>query len=114
MASPLAPLPVPGPLSEDDIELFGEYEALVPIVVLGEVLPVPEKNSVLRALQYLEIRAHAVRLEWGRYCWNDTKGCCEMAYRQGPGAPVERGRACKIQACPGLEIVELPKGGRKP
>lgn len=113
MASPLAPVPVEGPLTEEEVELFGEYSQLVPIVVQGEILPVPEKNSVLRALQYLELRSQAVRMDWGRYCWNNTKGCCEMIYRVGDQEP-QLGRACQVEACAGLEILELPKGGRKP
>ena len=51
MASPLAPVPVEGPLTEEEVELFGEYSQLVPIVIEGEILPVPEKNTVLRAQQ---------------------------------------------------------------
>jgi hypothetical protein len=107
----LAPIPVETPLSEEEIDLFGEYRFLVPIFVQGTRMLVPEKNSVLRALQYLDLRERTVRMDWGRYCWNDTKGCCEMTFRR-PGTDPSKGRACLVTVEPGLEIIELPAGGR--
>lgn len=105
-------IPVEGPLSDEEIELFGEYRALVPLVVLGEPRWVPEHNTVLRALQYLELREGAVRLDWGRYCWNDTKGCCALWVR-APDEEAHLARACRTPATEGLELVSLPAGGRR-
>lgn len=113
MSDDLRPVPVTAPLSEEEIDLFGEYRFLVPIWVEGERELVPENNSVLRALQYLEIREGRVKLDWGRYCWNDTKGCCEIVYREDDREEVKTGRACLLQVKPRLEIVRMPKGGRR-
>lgn len=51
-------------------------------------------------------------MDWGSYCWNDTKGCCEMTYVDDEGEVVQ-GRACCTDVRPGLRIVKLPKGGRR-
>lgn len=108
---PLRRIPIERPLSEEEVELFGPYEALVPMIVLGEVAHVPEGNSILRALQYLEIQTGRVRLDWGRYCWNDTKGCCALTVRRD-GEQISV-RACRTLATDGLELVTLPAGGRR-
>lgn len=108
----LAPVPFVGEHSEDDLDLFGDFRWLYPIVVEGRPFAVPEANSVLRALQYVELKHGAVALPWHRYCWNDSTGCCEMTYRPEASAAPRPGRACVVQAAPGLEIVVLPKGAR--
>jgi hypothetical protein len=112
MSQDFQPIPVEGPLSEEEMDLFGEYRHLIPIVVCGERMEVPENNSVLRALQYLELKHQRVKLDWGRYCWNNTNGCCEMSYRERHDEAPRPARACLVQVKPRLEIVELPKGGR--
>jgi hypothetical protein len=107
----LTPVPVEGPLSEEEIDLFGPYRYLIPIEVEGIRMLVPENNSALRALQYLELTQGSVRLDWGRYCWNDTKGCCAITIA-AQGGPVEV-RACRTPATAGLSILTLPPGGRR-
>lgn len=112
MPQDLAPVPVEGPHSPEEIDLFGDYRFLVPIIVAGETALVPEGNNLLRALQYLDVRHGRVRLSWATFCWNDTTGCCQLRFRVAPGGPIEEGRACRTAVRPGLEIIELPKGGR--
>ncbi len=107
------PIPFEGQHSEDDLELFGPYRYLYPIDVEGDRFLVPERNYVLRALQYVEIKHRAVRLPYWDYCWNNTVGCCEMTYRASPEEPEQIGRACRVEVQPGMQIVKLPKGGRR-
>lgn len=107
------PIPFSGTHSSDDLNLYGAYQMLLPIWVEGEPAFVPENNSVLRCLQYLELKENSVRMDWGRYCWNNTKGCCEMEYRAGADRASTVGRACQVRAISGLEILQLPRGGRK-
>jgi hypothetical protein len=107
-----SPVPYEGSHTEDDLDLFGEYRQLYPVIVEGRRFLVPEDNCVLRACQFIEMYENAVRMPWRDYCWNNTTGCCEFAYREEPGGPELIGRACQIQARPGMEIVRLPKGGR--
>lgn len=109
-----APLVIPwlGDHDEDDLELFGPYRSLFALVIEGRRFDVPEHTSVLRALQFVEMRQRAVRMPWRDYCWNNTTGCCEMVYREHAGAPERVGRACTTRVKPGMELVRLPKGGR--
>jgi hypothetical protein len=112
MADDNAPVPFTGEIPDGHADLFGAYRSLLPIVIEGQRWLVPENNSVLRALQYLELEHRCVKMAWGNYCWNDTKGCCEMTYCP-PGDPGPRaGRACQVLVQPGLQIFTLPKGGR--
>lgn len=106
------PRPYLGGHTEDDLELFGRFRLLYPIVVEGRRFEVPEATSVLRACQYIEMKDRAVRMPWRDYCWNDTDGCCEMTYKEKPDGPELSGRACRIRVKPGMEITRLPKGGR--
>ncbi len=108
----LAPVPVAGPKDRASADLFGDFRQLLPIEVEGVRCLVPEGNSVLRALQYCELEHRNLRMEWGRYCWNDTVGCCAMSYRPTPEAELRVGRACQVQVRAGLQIVLLPRGGR--
>jgi hypothetical protein len=104
--------PYTGKWTEDDLELFGAYEKLYRVTVEGREFWVPEKNCVLRSCQYIEMYSRVLRMPWRDYCWNNTDGCCEMSYRETPGAPLSTGRACRVAVTPGMEIVRLPKGGR--
>jgi hypothetical protein len=112
MQDPFTPVPVEGEISEEDSDLFGEYRHLLPILVEGMRCLVPEGTSVLRALQYLELKHESVKMDWGRYCWNNTEGCCEMEVRDQETGAVHTRRACQAIVTPRLEIVRLPKGGR--
>ena len=46
--------------------LFRPFENLVEIQVLGRTFQVPEKNTLLRALQFLD----PAGVFYGRFCWN--------------------------------------------
>lgn len=110
MGGVLAPIEVTGAVPEEEQDLFGDFRRLVPIIVGGVPWYVPENNNLLRALQYLELKHGCVKMEWARFCWNDSTGCCTMLYREYGGEACE-GRACRVEAVPGLEVIELPEGG---
>lgn len=103
-------IPCPGPASEEERDLFGDFRHLVPMRVLDREVQVPEDNHVLRALQYLDLKGEGPNLRWGRFCWDNTRSCCELRYRRGPDAPEKRGRACRLDVRPGLELLSLPEG----
>ena len=46
-------------------DVYEPWERLIRIVVLGKALDVPEKNLLLRQLQYV-----SEDVGMGRYCWN--------------------------------------------
>jgi 2Fe-2S iron-sulfur cluster protein len=61
---------------------------------------VPENNCLLRSLQFVAGESIA----YGRFCWNDECGNCEVT-RISPatGAP-EVVRACQARVYPGMRI----------
>lgn len=104
--------PCSGPRTDEEADLFGPYTALYALQVLDRTFWVPEDNTVLRALQFVELEERAVKLPYKDYCWDDTDGCCLMRYRETPDAPEKNGRACVVRATPGLCVTKLPKGGK--
>jgi hypothetical protein len=83
-------------------DVYEPWDKLIRIVVLGKVLEVPEKNLLLRQLQYV-----AEDVGMGRYCWNAECRYCEVHYRI-PGDPVEHvGLACRLRGFAGMRLTRL-------
>ncbi|MCB9536290.1 MAG: (2Fe-2S)-binding protein [Myxococcales bacterium] len=93
-----------------DPRIYGAFERLVPIRVLGEVFEVPEGVPLIRALQYIEFELGRLRMDWSRFCFNDTIGCCLCAVA-APGGGGAAARACVVTVSAGLEVKTLPEGG---
>lgn len=85
--------------------LYHPYEELVEISVMGKAFRVPEKNTCLRAFQYVAPET----IPYGRFCWNQECQLCRIGYTldTGPTAAVHPVLACKILVAPGMKIVEL-------
>src|SRR5262245_21760462 len=84
-------------------DFYQPFEKLIPIVVMGKRLEVPENNLLLRQLQYVW-----PEIGMGRYCWNGECRYCEISYQVEPGGPmVAGGLACLIKARPGLRVTKL-------
>jgi hypothetical protein len=83
-------------------DVYEPWERLVRIVVLGKVIEVPEKNLLLRQLQYV-----SEDVGMGRYCWNAECRYCEVSY-QRPGDPTEHaGLACRLRGFDGMRLTKL-------
>jgi len=83
-------------------DVYEPWERLVRIVVLGRVLEVPEKNLLLRQLQYV-----SEDVGMGRYCWNAECRYCEVHYTR-PGDPDEHvGLACRLRGFEGMRLTKL-------
>jgi hypothetical protein len=85
--------------------LYRDYERLVEITIMGKPFKVPEKNTVLRALQYVSPET----IPYGRFCWNQECQLCKIGYQSGGQADPQRRQvlACKLIVGDGLEICEL-------
>lgn len=97
-------------MKRPDPRIYGAFDRLVPVHVLGEVFEVPEGVPLIRALQYIEFELGRLRLDWSRFCFNDTIGCCTCAVRTPDGVTADA-RACVVTVSAGLEITALPEGG---
>ena len=112
MSPQLTPIVRTEPLSQADVDLFGDYDRLLPVQIEGQIFYVPEGNSLLRSLQYLEIKQEALTLEWHRLCWNNTKGCCEMRIAVESNQAPQTIRACCTEVKENMELLTLPRGGK--
>ena len=72
------------------------------IVVLGKLLDVPEKNLLLRQLQYV-----SEDVGMGRYCWNAECRYCEVTTSGRTTTPSTRGLACRLRGFDGMRLVKL-------
>ena len=85
-----------------DLDLFEPFDRLIEIHVVGRRLEVPDNNCLLRSLQYVAGDAIA----YGRFCWNDECGNCEVTCVSEAGTP-EVVRACQQPVRPGMTITSL-------
>jgi len=60
--------------SSGSTQVFRPYERLVEIKVLGKSFEVPEKNTILRAFQYISPET----IPYGRFCWNQDCQYCRV------------------------------------
>jgi NADH dehydrogenase/NADH:ubiquinone oxidoreductase subunit G len=85
--------------------LYRKFEKLVEIMVLGRKLQVPEKNTCLRAFQYISPET----IPYGRFCWNQECQLCRVSYTMA-GQPEAQPRAalsCKLLVADGMQVTEL-------
>ena len=85
--------------------LYRDYERLVEIAILGKKFSVPEKNTFLRAFQFISPGT----IPYGRFCWNQECQLCRIGCRSSSHAdPKSRSvLACKLLVADGLEVTEL-------
>lgn len=88
---------------EDD--LFDPYEKLIPIVVLGRRVEVPENNQLLRCFQFLSMNT----ISYGDFCWNGECTHCQFWYHEGGQDETQDKTAlsCRFAVREGLVITRL-------
>jgi hypothetical protein len=85
-----------------DLDLFEPFDGLIEIEVLGHTIQVPDNNCLLRSLQYVA----GETIAYGRFCWNDECGNCEVTCQSPAGEPALI-RACQARVYPGMKIIAL-------
>jgi hypothetical protein len=82
-------------------EILEPYESLIEITFLGEKKLVPEHNTILRCLQYLDLE----KISEADLCWNGECIDCQVWIRNG-----EKEKAlmsCRTNATEGMEIIRV-------
>lgn len=82
-------------------DILEPYERLIEITILGEKKLVPENNSILRCLQYLDVE----KISDAELCWNGDCLDCQVWIRNG-----DKEKAlisCRANAVEGMEIVRV-------
>ncbi len=81
--------------------MFEPYELLLRINILGKDHDVPENNSILRCLQFLEIE----KISDAELCWNGECLNCQVWLKSDEGEKAVI--ACRTKVKAGIEISRL-------
>ena len=84
-----------------DYEIFEPFERLIEIEICGETRRVPENNSILRCLQFLEMET----VSNGDFCWNGECLNCQVWIRNGDKEKAVI--ACRALVQEGMQIVKV-------
>ncbi len=84
-------------------EVFRPYERLVEITILGKTFLVPERNSVLRAFQFISPET----IPYGRFCWNQECQYCRVNCQLSDDDQARPILSCKFIVSEGMNISEL-------
>lgn len=85
----------------DNPEIFAPYERLIEINVCGKTYSVPENNSILRGLQFLDMQT----ISEGEFCWNGECINCQVWIKNGDKEKAVM--ACRTDVFEGMQIVRL-------
>lgn len=85
--------------------LYRQFEKFVEISVMGKTFKVPEKNTCLRAFQYVSPET----IPYGRFCWNQECQLCRVTYTMAnqAGSQPRPVLACKVLVADSMQIIEL-------
>ncbi|HTK25139.1 MAG TPA: 2Fe-2S iron-sulfur cluster-binding protein [Pyrinomonadaceae bacterium] len=84
-----------------DPDMFEPYDRLIEIEILGKTRSVPENNSILRCLQFLDLEA----ISYGDFCWNGECLNCQVWLKNGEKEKAVI--ACRTNVFPGMDIVRM-------
>jgi hypothetical protein len=84
-------------------EVFRPYERLVEITILGKTFLVPERNSLLRAFQFISPET----IPYGRFCWNQECQYCRVNCQLSDDDQARPILSCKFIVSEGMEISDL-------
>lgn len=84
-------------------EVFRPYEKLVEISILGKTFLVPERNSLLRAFQFISPET----VPYGRFCWNQECQYCKVDCQLSDDDRSRPILSCKFIVSEGMNISAL-------
>ena len=84
-------------------DVFRPYERLVEITILGKTFLVPERNSLLRAFQFISPET----IPYGRFCWNQECQYCRVNCKLPDDDQARPILSCKFLVSEGMAISDL-------
>ena len=94
-------------MAEGDMSLmadvFRPYEKLIEITILGKTFLVPERNSLLRAFQFISPET----VPYGRFCWNQECQYCRVSCQLSDDDRARPILSCKFLVSEGMDIQEI-------
>ena len=90
-----------------DANLFGEYEKLLRVDVMGREVTMPDRNTLLRGFQFVAPQ----RISYGKFCWNGTCNNCTVTVHDG--SCESKGQACRLDASDGMHVTSVSREIRR-
>jgi hypothetical protein len=87
----------------DEYDFLEPFDRLVTVNICGTPHKLPENNSILRGLQFLDMET-----VYGDYCWNGECLNCQVWIRKGDKEKAVI--ACRTNVEDGMEIVRMSDG----
>ena len=84
-------------------DIFRPYEKLVEISIMGKTFLVPERNSLLRAFQFISPET----IPYGRFCWNQDCQYCKVSCQLSDEDQSRPILSCKFLVSEGMAISDL-------
>ena len=84
-------------------EVFRPYERLVEITIMGKTFLVPDRNSILRAFQFISPET----IPYGRFCWNQECQYCRVNCHLPDDDQSRPILSCKFIVSEGMNISQL-------
>ena len=84
-------------------DVFRPYEKLIEITILGKTFLVPERNSLLRAFQFISPET----IPYGRFCWNQECQYCRVNCQLADDDQARPILSCKFLVSEGMNISDL-------
>lgn len=84
-------------------EVFRPYEKLVEITILGKTFLVPERNSLLRAFQFISPET----VPYGRFCWNQECQYCKVSCQLADDDQARPILSCKFLVSEGMQVTDM-------
>ncbi len=83
--------------------VFRPHERLVEITILGKPFLVPDRNSLLRAFQFISPET----VPYGRFCWNQECQYCRVSCQLPDEDSPRTILSCKFIVSDGMSITDL-------
>ena len=82
-------------------DIFEPFDKLIKIEIEGNIVEVPENNSILRCFQFLSMES----ISFGDFCWNgDCANCQIWLDVEGSEKPA---LSCRTRVAEGMKIVRI-------
>ncbi len=91
-------------------DILRPYEKLVPIIIEGNQVMLPENNSLWRGMQFWGMMTGEINIDFSLFCIAGTCKNCKCRIKRSGEDQRLSVLACQTVAVPGLEIVRLPMG----
>lgn len=96
--------------ARDAEDILRPFDELIPIIVEGNEIKLPNNNSLWRGMQFWGLMTGEISIDFGLYCIAGTcKNCKTRIRRAGEDRKVNV-LACQTTVEPGLEITRLAPG----